>query len=381
MGLVQWHNRFREPAGNAVGRLVCATAFLWVALVLAACSKSPVANESPQPILSATVLAAPAGESVVYAGEVRSHFETPLSFRIAGQLKARHAHLGEKVRVGQALAVLDQADSQANLAQSLAAARVAEERLTLAGQIEARNGQQAQADLISHAEHDQSAADLAVRRAELEQSRQQIALAQNQARYTTLAAPSDGVITAELAEVGSVVGPGQAVFGFAWGGEKDILIDVPEEGIAAFAPKAQAIVTLGSLPGRSYVAHVRELAEASDPQSRTYRVKLALEGEAPEVRLGMTASARLANARATTVFRIPASALFHQGDATAVWVIHPADRKLELRKVSIARYGAEVVDLSDGIRAGEEIVAQGVHTVNAGQVVSPQTSDFATARP
>jgi multidrug efflux pump subunit AcrA (membrane-fusion protein) len=67
---------------------------------------------------------------------------------------------------------------------------------------------------------DAYAAALAAR----DQASQQLALAQNQLRYNTLVADHDGTITSEQAEVGQVVAAGQAVFGFAWSGERDVFI-------------------------------------------------------------------------------------------------------------------------------------------------------------
>jgi multidrug efflux pump subunit AcrA (membrane-fusion protein) len=144
-------------------------------------------------------------------------------------------------------------------------------------------------------------------------------------------------------------------------------------------------VTLWSLPDHREAAHVREIAQAADPQSRTYRVKLALDHPGPEVRLGMTASVRLAGtvssgaagAQASAsdpLVRIPASALFHSGSEPAVWLVPPADHKLVLRVVRVARYGAADVDVSGGLAAGDEVVTQGVHTVTAGERVNPEAS-------
>src|SRR4029077_4892713 len=103
---------------------------------------------------------------------------------------------------------------------------------------------------------------------------------------------------------------------------------------------APARFTFAPLPARRYAARVREVAPAADPQSRTYRVKLTLAGGqgADAVRLGMTGDALLApagdSARAAAatapLFKIPATAIFHQGGAPAVWVIRGKESTLEL---------------------------------------------------
>jgi multidrug efflux pump subunit AcrA (membrane-fusion protein) len=148
-----------------------------------------------------------------------------------------------------------------------------------------------------------------------------------------------------------------------------------------------AEVTFPALPGRRFAARVREVAPAADPQSRTYRVKLTLapaEG-IDAVRLGMTGdavlspaaaggdagpeSSALAAAAAAPLFKIPATAIFHQGSAPAVWVIR-ANSTLELRPVTVRAYTERTAVVTSGLAEGDSLVLAGVHTVFAGQHVS-----------
>jgi hypothetical protein len=92
-----------------------------------------------------------------------------------------------------------------------------------------------------------------------------------------------------------------------------------------------------------------------------------------------TSTQEKAASSGTTV--IPATALFHQGNRPAVWIVRPADGKLELRPVIVSAYGERSVTLSDGVAGGEKIVVQGVHTLTAGEKVKPiaplHAEDFA----
>jgi multidrug efflux pump subunit AcrA (membrane-fusion protein) len=117
---------------------------------------------------------------------------------------------------------------------------------------------------------------------------------------------------------------------------------------------------------------VRDISPAADPQSRTYRIRLALDQPGPQVHLGMTAEVSLAASSTTRpAIRIPATALFHQGEHPAVWVVRAADARLELRPVAVLSYGERDVLVGSGLHAGERVVMQGVHTVSAGEKVEP----------
>jgi RND family efflux transporter MFP subunit len=162
------------------------------------------------------------------------------------------------------------------------------------------------------------------------------------------------------------------VFGYAWSGERDVYIDVPESQFAGIAVGQAATVMVPALPGRVYSAHVREIAPAADPQSRTYRVKLTIDRPEAPLQLGMTAQVALSLATSSrTAVSIPVTALFHQGEHPAVWVVRPADSTLELRPVTVARYDERDVLINAGLAAGEQIVMQGVHAVAAGEKVTP----------
>jgi RND family efflux transporter MFP subunit len=151
-----------------------------------------------------------------------------------------------------------------------------------------------------------------------------------------------------------------------------VVFDVPEGRLAGVSLGLAATVSLPALPGRQYTARVREMSPAADAQARTYRVKLALEQDAQQLPLGMTAEVSLsAPTGSVNGVRIPATALFHDKEQPAVWVVRPADSTLELRPVSVQRYGERDVLLSGGLSPGERVVMQGVHTVAAGEKVEP----------
>jgi multidrug efflux system membrane fusion protein len=70
-------------------------------------------------------------------------------------------------------------------------------------------------------------------------------------------------------------------------------------------------------------------------------------------------------------FTLPTTAIFHQGNAPAVWVINPGTSTLELRPVTVRSYSDHSTTVSGGLKDGESVVLAGVHTVYAGEHVSP----------
>lgn len=347
---------------------------LTLATALSACSQKAAPVVLAPIVVTAHIAPGSTDSATTYSGEVRARIETPLSFRIPGRLSARFVHLGDGVKKGAVLAEIDPADAKASQRAVEAQYRSAENRLTLAQQTNARTSAQAKEDLVARSELEQSEANLAIAKADVDQLRAQLELAQNQSNYTRLIADRDGVITGENAEEGAVLGAGQPVFGFAVAGERDVTIDVPENRIADIRPGQFADVTLPSNPGVKYAARVREIAKATDPQSRTFRVKLAIAN--PQTAMpGLTATVTLVAKSEGQSVLIPATALFHKGADTAVWIVDPKTHTLQLRSVEVANYRADQVVLAHGLNNGDEIVTKGVNTVTDGMLVrtSPES--------
>lgn len=350
--------------------LPCAVAISLI--LLSACGKKAPEMDQAVPVIAQSVAAVDGMSAARFPGEIHARYEMPLSFRVAGQLTARYVNPGDLVKKGQALAQLDPTDAGNQLAAAKAALEAAEHRLLFATQQRDRDVAQSKQNLISQLQLEQTQDAYASALAARDQARQQFELAQNQSRYTTLSADHDGAITSRQAEVGQVLVAGQAVFGFAWSGEREVYLDVPESQIGGIIIGQAAKVTLPALPGRVFDARVREMAPAADPQSRTYLVKLTIDQPPNVLQLGMTADVALQGGKPSgAVVSIPATALFHQGEHPAVWVVRPADATLELRPVSVTRYGERDVLIASGLQAGERVVMQGVHTVSVGEKVTP----------
>jgi len=323
-------------------------------------------------------------ESLRYPVEVAARYTTSMSFRVAGKVIERKVRLGDTVRKGQVVARLDAIDAERQAAAAQAALAGAEHRLMFAKQQLDRDQAQFAQKLIAENQLEQTQDAYSQALAGREQSAAQWVVARNTLQYNSLVADHDGVITSENADTGQVVSAGQAVYGLAWAGDTDVNLDAAASDLGRIAIGQTAGVTFPALPGRSFVARVREVAPSADPQSRTYRIKLGLSEREQAVRLGMTGEALFSPATpaagaspAAPVFKIPATALFHHGKDPAVWVIRANDSTLELRPVTVRSYSERGAIVTAGLTDGESLVLAGVHTVFTGQHVEPVKPLFA----
>ncbi len=397
------------PRRRRLALAVAATAI--AAANLAACSRKAPPQAPPRPVVAVAAKLAERTPIASLPAQIEARYATPLSFRVAGKIIDRSARLGDAVKAGQIVARLDPADLSKNAASARAQLDAAQHQLEYATQTVTRDRAQAKENLIAPAQLEQSENAYASALAQRNQASQQAALAADQLSYGNLKADHDGVITAEQAETGQNVSAGQPVYQLAWSGDIDVIVDVPESVLSALRVGQTATVSLPAVPGRTWQARVREVAPAADPMSRTYRAKLSLLSPGPDVKLGMTANVAFAQPLAISTtstapstpptaaasaasaasgasavadarpITLPSTALFHDANQPAVWVVKPDDT-LALRRVTIARYGERTVTVAGGIQPGERIVWQGVHTVTAGEkvrVIAPlHPEDFAS---
>jgi len=263
---------------------------LGAVLALTACGDRGTPAAPPRPVLVVHPAGAPEASALAFAGEVRAREESTLSFRVGGNLTRRFVDVGDAVRRGDLLAELDPGDLrlQAQAAQAQLAA--AEAELARAGADRARFARLAEQQLVSRSALDAQDAAHAAAAGQAKAARANFDVARNQAGYSQLRAPRDGVIAARQAEAGQVVAAGQAVFTLAGDAGREIAIALPESVIRGFRVGQPVLVELWNAPATRLPGTIREIAPAADPQTRTYAARVALAGAAADaVELGQSA--------------------------------------------------------------------------------------------
>ena len=360
-------------------RRLVAALFVAVAALLSACHKHAAVPTSPVAVVTYTVHTSDDTDPPTYPAEVAPRYSNPLSFRVPGKVIERRVRLGDRVTAGEVLAQLDPTDQQRQVASAKDALTAAGHRLQYARQQLDRDQAQFARQLIAANQLEQTEDAFAAALAARNEARDQLSVADNALRYHTLTADHDGVITAEDADTGQVLSAGQAVYQLAWSGDVDLVIDAAASDANHVAVGQPARVVLPSIHEAPLDAHVREIAPAADPQSRTFRIKLTLNDPAAGIRLGTIGEATLFPVEGRAPAReidIPETALFHQGPHPAVWVLEGTQPRLALRPVTVQSYRDRAVILSGGLSDGERIVAAGVHTVFVGERVTPFVASF-----
>lgn len=341
-----------------------------LALGLAACSRPA---PEPEPIRAVKTLQVSDGVSAPlreFAAETRARTESRLSFRVGGKIVARRVELGQMVKAGQVLAQLDPADLQQAQEASRAATAAAQANYDLAAADYKRYTELREQGFIGAAELERRSMSLKTAQAQLDQARAQGTVQRNQASYATLTAPTAGVVTGVDADVGSVVSPGTPVIRLALDGPRDAVFFIAEDALPAMR---QLLDKPGALQVRIWgtatpvKATLHELAASADPMTRTYQARADL-GRTP-VQLGQTAAVLVPSAPTPGLFRLPLPAVVRQGDRAAVWVVDRGSMTVQQTAVQVLGADGNEVLISQGLKAGMDVVVAGAHVLTPGQKV------------
>ncbi len=340
-----------------------------LALSLAACDAPKQASKDApaRPVLVAQIHYAPRERAEALPGVVKARIESDLGFRVAGKIAQRLVDAGAEVKRGDPLARLDETDFRLQLEEAEAERRSAQAALDQAAAEERRIETLTHQGWAANSEFDRTHAAADQARDAVIRADRAVTLARNALDYTTLTADADGAVSLVSAEPGQVVAAGAPVIRLAHTGEREAAVSVPEN-LLERVRSHPARVEFWALPGVSVAARLRELSPNADPATRTYPVRFSLIDAPESARLGMSVTVVLSE-DAAPVARVPVGAVFDRGDGPRVFAVDRTTGALNETPVSVAGTDSEFAFVTGGVAEGAEIVALGVHKLDAKEKV------------
>lgn len=321
----------------------------------------------PQPlrVKTMTVSSDMLSSSQLFAGEIHSQFETPLSFQVAGKILERHVEVGDRVTKGQVLITLDKKDLEQSLRNASAQVKHAKSALELAKKNLERYKKLLSAGAVSKLAYDQTQHEYKSALSSLEQANANYEECRNQLNYAELKADKDGIIIQTHADPGQVVNTGTTVLTMAVHSNLQAQFNVPEQTVskikAGDAVKISSNYSSDEIEGRIF-----EISPIADEKTHTFKVKASFEDKST-IKLGMTVRVALSTAGSDNSSFIPRSAVTAINGESGVYAVE--NNKAIFRKVSLGRLQDSKVEIKSGLNTGEVIVIAGANRLHDGQLV------------
>jgi multidrug efflux system membrane fusion protein len=321
----------------------------------------------PQPVRAMQAQVSTLRQPLRYAGVVKPRYVVEVGFRVAGKIKQRVVNVGEMVKQGQTLAVLDSTDFDLAIQNNRAQVAAAQADVDKAAIDLKRAKDLFSKNTISKDNYESALNHYNVSQAHLKQTKVALNIAENQATYATLQADFKGVVLETLAESGQVVNIGQPVLKVARPDETEVVIQIPEQRLSHITPQLEMQITLSNSAPKTYQGSVREISPQADPLTRTYPIKIRVLNADGGLQWGNSVTVTWAQ-NASEIIPVPLGALVKQQGQPAVWVID-SQHKTRLLPVQVGEFLDDKVAITGGLQAGQWIVTAGTHKLHENQSV------------
>jgi cobalt-zinc-cadmium efflux system membrane fusion protein len=298
-------------------------------------------------------------------GDTTTQVFSPYSGRVVRVL----ASPGESVKQGAPLLRIEasefvQAQSDLlNTAATLKLARLNEERKHAA--YESKGGslqdwQQAQADLAAAENASASAANRLRILGKTNHEITAIETARKTDAATNVVAPIGGIVTDRQVGPGQYIQSGATSPVFSIGDLSTVwLVAAVPETDAPFIERGQTVeVRVLALPGQVFKAKLTAIGAQVDPVTRRVSVRATLANSDGKLKPQMFASFSIITSGDSQAPAVPEEAIVREGDQARVWVV-AENNTLTLRSIHTGRSNDGMVEVLDGLRAGERVVTRG----------------------
>jgi len=288
------------------------------------------------------------------SGYIVARRRATVSSKVTGKVVKVMLEEGQRVEAGQIIALLDDSNWRASLAQSRAQLQQAEASVDSAQTafddakpIFERSEKQKAAAVISAQSYDESHAqfnvahnNLLVAQRALELARAGVEVAQRNLDDTVIRAPFAGIVTEKSAQPGEMVSPISAGGGFTRTGigtivdmeSLEVEVDVSENFINRVRPQQPVTIKLNAYPDWDIPGSVIAMIPTADRAKATVKVRIAIKQKDPRIIPEMGARvAFLGDNEPSTAggeknlvsgVTIPADAIATTGTANVVYVVH-----------------------------------------------------------
>jgi RND family efflux transporter MFP subunit len=341
-------------------RTVC---LLGISVALAACKKEVEIVEVVRSIKTITVSEQPTEKIRKFSGQVAAVDSSGLSFEVGGQVASVEVDIGDRVKKGQVLSVLDPEPYQLDVDAAEAELVKARENVTKTKAEYERQKrifeQGAGAErYVEVSEYNYKAANSAVnfQVAKLD-------LARRNLRKTKLISPYDGIIAWRSVEPNEEVLAGKKILEINATGQMEVQLAIPETNIDDIHIDDPVTITFPTLPGETANGRISYIGGAA-VKANAFPVKVALMGTSEKVKPGMTAEAKLTikDDNREPGYLVPMQAVLPSPEPNRGYAFVFDSQTSTVKKTPVQSRGTadKRVIIDEGLEAGDIIAVAGV---------------------
>lgn len=404
------HIRYVRTAGP----LICGAAVLFAAastvLSVSGCrSHVSAADAKAAAIPSARVAAAQRGaisHALTLAGQFQAYQVVDVHPKVSGYMKKINVDIGDIVKQGQTLAVLEVPELKAQLQQTVFEVDQSKEEITRAQHeinraqaqytalhaqyVRLKEAAQGHPGLIAQQELDDAQARDLAAEAQVDSARATMAAAKQHAgaaqadnqrvqalhNYTNVVAPIAGVVVWRYADTGALIQGGTTsnsqdlpIVRLSQSSLLRLRVPVPEDDVR-FVHVGDAFQFRVDAVNRSLTGKIVRFTRDVNFETRTMEVEVDVDNKDLSIAPGMYANALLRLAHVENVVTVPIEALVLKGGQQVVYVLDSTNH-VHLRAVQVGIRGSKLAEIQSGLNAGERVIVGGQEKYAEGEGINP----------
>ena len=293
-----------------------------------------------------------------------------ISDQLAGNITAINFQSGQEVEKGRLLVQIDDSSEQAQLVGYRAQLKLAELSAQRAHDIFSKH-------LIAQSDVDTADSNLAQAQSNVQNTEAAIA-------KKSIRAPFTGNAGIRNVNLGQYVPDGTVIVTLQDLDQMYVSFTLPEQALPSLARGQKLAVTVDAYPGKQFDGDINAIDSKVDPSSHTVRVQGLIDNPGHLLRAGMFANVTVSAGKPMQVLTVPKAAITYSLYGDSVYVITPdKDKKddkgqpaLTVNEVFVKlgdERGARVA-VTEGVKAGDQVVTSGMQKLHTGSVVEINNS-------
>lgn len=336
----------------------------WAVLFFSCTTKDTTKRVKPKSVKLECVKPYVEGVATNFMGKVVANEEVNFAFRVAGTLQDIPVKVGQAVRKGDIVAVLDSRDYQTQLSATEAEYR----------QIKAEV--ERMIELYKRKSLPKNDYDKAV--SALEQITAKLKAHSDALTDCSLEAPIDGKIQRVTYSMGETIGAGTPVISMVSSDNFEVEIFVPSSFYSNMT--GSYVCRIPILSDKNYTLKFVSIAPKANA-SGLYAVRLKIEGaENEKLAAGMSSSVIIKKSSTDNeLVTIPLSAVFEYDGESHIWIYNDQTNQVARSKIEMVKLlkSGELV-IGEGAESGEQVVVAGVHSIDEKMKVKKMPENSAT---
>ena len=314
------------------------------------------------PVRVETIASRSVTPNVTATGMLAGKEEIELSFKIGGVVARVAVDEGAHVQQGQVLAELSQTEIGSEVEKASQA--------RLKAQRDFERAQGLYRDSVVTLEQLQDATTA------VEVAESNLRIARFNRDWSVIRAPAAGIVLKKSVEASQLVSPGTSVLVMRTARKGLVLrVGLSDRDALRLRLGDRAVVRFDALPGESFQGSVAQIASASDAETGTYEVEVAVQARGRPLASGLVGTIEVSPRTTVNVPLVPIESLVEgDGDSATVYVLSPDGQRALRRRVHVAFISGRSAAISAGIAAGERIVTSGAGYVRDSSVIQIDTS-------